>query len=233
MGGRTLEDIAQRFLRKRKQASERGQMEAALEWLHHWVQINAHPEEAFAEMEKLIGSDQAARQTLNEWRTTVDLVIAYDIHTDHIWLQPALARSWEYYTGIVFELRTSGDVHLGGGGRYDELARLIGGKDDVPAVGFAYYVDSLLTSLPSGQAANNHSAIFVHASDAKLLTAVEWACQLRQRARTVILASETQADASTIFIGQDGNAHFGNNDYPLSQIDSLLNDLDKTQHGYS
>ena len=59
-------------------------------------------------------------------------------------------RGFEYYTGVIFSFYTSGR-RLGGGGRYDELVSLIGGKD-VCASGFALYMDelaSLLRDLPA------------------------------------------------------------------------------------
>jgi histidyl-tRNA synthetase len=128
MGSRTREDIAGRLLRKRKRASQQAQIETALDWLEQWVEINARPEEAFPTIETLIDLDPVARQTLGEWRTTMDLLAPYDISSNRVTIQPALARSWEYYTGVVFELRANNDIHLGGGGRYDELARLMGSK---------------------------------------------------------------------------------------------------------
>jgi len=51
-------------------------------------------------------------------------------------------RGFEYYTGIIFEFYSSGR-RLGGGGRYDELIPLVGGKD-VCASGFALYIDELM-----------------------------------------------------------------------------------------
>lgn len=51
-------------------------------------------------------------------------------------------KGFEYYTGIVFRFY-SGDTLLGNGGRYDELIRLVGGKE-APASGFALSIDNLL-----------------------------------------------------------------------------------------
>jgi len=57
----------------------------------------------------------------------------------------ALGQEFEYYTGIVFQFRVGNEV-VGGGGRYDELIPLIGGKE-VPASGFALYMDKLVRLL--------------------------------------------------------------------------------------
>jgi len=51
-------------------------------------------------------------------------------------------KGFEYYTGIVFQFYSE-DILLGNGGRYDELIRLVGGRD-APASGFALSIDSLL-----------------------------------------------------------------------------------------
>ena len=51
-------------------------------------------------------------------------------------------KGFEYYTGIIFGFYNSGR-RLGGGGRYDELIPLVGGKD-ICASGFALYIDELM-----------------------------------------------------------------------------------------
>lgn len=54
----------------------------------------------------------------------------------------ASGRGFEYYTGIIYQL-IAGGQHIGGGGRYDALIPLMGGND-VPASGFALYLDRLM-----------------------------------------------------------------------------------------
>ncbi len=51
-------------------------------------------------------------------------------------------RGFEYYTGVMFRLLAGGE-HIGGGGRYDALIPLMGGQD-IPASGFALYLDRLM-----------------------------------------------------------------------------------------
>jgi histidyl-tRNA synthetase len=63
-----------------------------------------------------------------------------------------LVRGLSYYTRTVFEVIETGvteegtPLTLAGGGRYDYLARQIGGKKDVPAVGFSIGVDRIIAS---------------------------------------------------------------------------------------
>ena len=55
-----------------------------------------------------------------------------------------LVRGLAYYNGIVFEVsHPEWQAPLGGGGRYDGLARDLGGDAMLPALGFAYNLDAL------------------------------------------------------------------------------------------
>ncbi len=64
-------------------------------------------------------------------------------------LNPRLARGLDYYTRTVFELTPPGEgsqSSLGGGGRYDGLIELLGGKP-TPAIGFAAGLERIITRL--------------------------------------------------------------------------------------
>jgi histidyl-tRNA synthetase len=57
----------------------------------------------------------------------------------------AAIHGFEYYTGICFQFLAA-DKKIGGGGRYDRLVTLMNGKD-IPACGFALYVDPIMKLL--------------------------------------------------------------------------------------
>ncbi len=62
-------------------------------------------------------------------------------------LNPYLVRGLDYYNRTVFEIFTEGEGGaLGGGGRYDYLAEMIGGKN-TPAVGVALGLDRVINAL--------------------------------------------------------------------------------------
>jgi histidyl-tRNA synthetase len=73
-------------------------------------------------------------------------------------------RGFEYYTGVIFQLFT-GNTRVAGGGRYDALIPLIGGQE-VPASGFALYVDRLI-GLIKPEVLNKHmpERIIIRAGD--------------------------------------------------------------------
>jgi histidyl-tRNA synthetase len=55
----------------------------------------------------------------------------------------ASGRGFEYYTGVMFQILAGGE-QVAGGGRYDALIPLMGGRD-IPASGFALYLDHLMS----------------------------------------------------------------------------------------
>jgi histidyl-tRNA synthetase len=96
-------------------------------------------------------------------------------------LQTVLARSFEYYSGPLFRFLLD-DEPVGGGGRYDELLALVGGKP-VPASGFALEASALAKRLPLEDSAEDGDVVVRPAGDssAALVAALRAAQGLRQR----------------------------------------------------
>ena len=76
---------------------------------------------------------------LDDFINIVDLLeaLSYDYQIDM-----ASGAGFEYYTGVIFQL-FMGEEKIGGGGRYDTLIPSMGGGD-IPASGFALYLDRLM-----------------------------------------------------------------------------------------
>jgi len=71
----------------------------------------------------------------------------------------AAIHGFEYYTGICFQFLAAGEK-IGGGGRYDNLVPLMNGED-IPACGFALYVDPIMELLPLEKEKKGESGILV------------------------------------------------------------------------
>jgi histidyl-tRNA synthetase len=88
---------------------------------------------------------------LNEFTGIVDLLEEVGVKYR---IDITSGRGFEYYTGMMFRLLADGE-HIGGGGRYDDLIPLLGGRE-IPACGFALYLDKLMAlvahDLPAGEA---------------------------------------------------------------------------------
>ena len=77
--------------------------------------------------------------SLDDFINIVDLL---EVLGCHYQVDLASGRGFEYYTGVIFQL-FMGEENIGGGGRYDALIPLMGGKD-ILASGFALYLDRLM-----------------------------------------------------------------------------------------
>ena len=65
-------------------------------------------------------------------------------------IDPLLVRGLDYYCHTAFEVvspELGAQDAIGGGGRYDGLARELGSKSDIPAVGFAVGMERLLITM--------------------------------------------------------------------------------------
>ena len=62
----------------------------------------------------------------------------------HLKVDFSLARGLDYYTGLVFELSCGANVSCGGGGRYDNMIKALGGPE-LPATGISFGVSRLVS----------------------------------------------------------------------------------------
>ncbi|MDH5695167.1 MAG: ATP phosphoribosyltransferase regulatory subunit [Dehalococcoidia bacterium] len=107
----------------------------------------------------------------------------------------ASGRGFEYYTGVIFQL-FRGEEKIGGGGRYDALIPLMGGKD-IPASGFALYLDRLMSLVkPEALAKPLAQRILVRAQPAAVKEGFSTADYLREAGYVAefYLGTQEQAD---------------------------------------
>jgi len=83
---------------------------------------------------------------LNE---VLNLLKKYGQDDAYLEFDMALARGLSYYTGCIFEVKIN-NVSIGsvsGGGRYDNLTKLFGDKENLSGVGFSFGVDRLYDAM--------------------------------------------------------------------------------------
>jgi len=91
----------------------------------------------------------------------------------------ASGKGFEYYTGVIFQLFI-GEERVGGGGRYDALVPLMGGKD-IPASGFALYLDHLMSLVkPETLARSQGQRILIRAEPEAIKEGFDIASCLRE-----------------------------------------------------
>jgi ATP phosphoribosyltransferase regulatory subunit len=128
-----------------------------------------------------VAINEAALQALENVRAVAQ-ELAKDQAPERFLFDLGVARSWDYYTGVIFQAYTPDfGQPLCGGGRYDG-APLNSSALAIPAVGFALGLERILTALGDAPALEPAFAIAVSISAARAF---------RQRGQRVIQAWTT------------------------------------------
>ena len=154
VGRRTTEQIVARLLRKLHQTDDLSSFEDALDLAAQLVRIEGPPAKVVDEARRMSARRGVETDTFDELGSLVGLIEAGGVPQAQVVLDLGLARGLGYYTGVIFEvvhLGDNGDTSLGGGGRYDDLVRALGGDEDTPAMGFAYNLEQVVEVMHSGQ----------------------------------------------------------------------------------
>lgn len=166
-GTRTPEAVVQRLLRRVGRADEAPQIDRALELLEQLGQIRGAPEPALAQLDALFSAAGYITSPGAELRAVLELLQAHGIPPENVALDCGLGRGLQYYTGLIFEIYDADDIQLCGGGRYDDLVQALGGRQPVPAVGFAYGLERVgaAAKLPDATATRSALVAPVDAAD--------------------------------------------------------------------
>ncbi|KAG9456188.1 hypothetical protein H6P81_000696 [Aristolochia fimbriata] len=81
---------------------------------------------------------------------------------DKVTFDLSLARGLDYYTGVIFEAVFKGTTQVGSiaaGGRYDNLVKMFGAKEEVPAVGISLGIERVFTIMEEQLARDNSQVI--------------------------------------------------------------------------
>jgi histidyl-tRNA synthetase len=160
VGSRDMQDVEGRLLEKLQSSEDPAKLEAATEMLVELVSITGDAATVIAAADNLVGSRGLDRGLLDPARELASFLsgVAGLQEIDQTWdfgFAPGLA----YYTGLVFEVThpDQPDWPMAGGGRYDGLIKALGGPD-LPALGFAYTAESILTVLDRSERASATSS---------------------------------------------------------------------------
>ncbi|MEW6592422.1 MAG: histidine--tRNA ligase [Candidatus Hadarchaeota archaeon] len=136
--------------------------------------------------EKLLEDVPAGAKALESLRKITDLLGTLGV--DDFSVDFGIARGLEYYTDFVFEIYADG-VQVAGGGRYDELVKLLGGEP-THASGVGFGVDRIANALLSiGWAKHSGSpdCVVTFTEEKVLPNALELASKLRRQGFSVQL----------------------------------------------
>ena len=145
LGGRTVSEIADRFLEQ--STLKAGALPRdAVAIIKRFLAISGDPGDAVAQLRALATDarlDITAAIDLLESR--VGFMTARGIEIGRTRFSTSFGRGLDYYTGFEFELHSKGDgvEPLVAGGRYDGLMTRLGSRTPIPAVGFSVWVETL------------------------------------------------------------------------------------------
>ena len=150
LGRRSPDEIVDRLLRKLRGGDDAQAIERGLALASQLAGVRGNPVSAIPQAQSIVASCGADPAAMGRFVELVSLVAEEPSIAGRLAIDFSLARGIAYYNGIIFDV-VYGErgAPLGGGGRYDALARALGAAAPVPALGFAYTLESLLDAMPA------------------------------------------------------------------------------------
>jgi histidyl-tRNA synthetase len=169
-GTRPPEAIVGRLVRKLRRGEQQGQIERALSLLERMCMIQGPPAIALPAVAALLAEFGLLSPEVDELQAIFALASAHGLPSESIELDFGLGRGLNYYTGIIFEMYDRGsDLQLCGGGRYDDLVTMLGGRHATPAIGFAYGLERVVAAV----VANDEQRVGITRANEILLVATD------------------------------------------------------------
>jgi ATP phosphoribosyltransferase regulatory subunit len=147
VGGRTVDEIADRFLEQAALAAGAGLPGELRALIERFLAVAGEPDDATAELRALTNDASLKLDApLDLFESRIGFLAARGVDVARIHFSTAFGRGLDYYSGMVFELHDPQgrfDRHLVAGGRYDALLMRLGAAAPIPAVGFAVWIERL------------------------------------------------------------------------------------------
>lgn len=146
---RTPEEIMARLVRKARRRDQSAEILQALAFVRNLGAIHGPPDRALEECAALLRETGLDEAPLDNLRGIVEGLERAGFDWSRGEIQFGMARGITYYTGMIFELYSTGPrpVQLCGGGRYDGLTRTLTSGPDIAALGFAFGLERLLLAV--------------------------------------------------------------------------------------
>ena len=163
LGRRSPDEIVDRLLRKLRGGDASDAVERGLALAGQLAGVKGNPANALPQAQSIVAATGADSRAIDRLIDLAALISGDPAVSQRLEIDFSLARGIAYYNGIIFDI-TRGDANtpLGGGGRYDALARALGGEAPVPALGFACTLEALLAATPAAdQPHPDHDVVLV------------------------------------------------------------------------
>ena len=212
-GQRTPEEVFRRYLKKLREAGVPEIVDKALRFSAELVAISGPADIVRKKLGALIKQYELDARVLLPIDKLLAALGQYDLKGVPVVLDLGMARGIAYYTGVVFDIdhpKIKGRPGLGGGGRYDGLVRALGGKQDIPALGFAFALERISELLPATYAEDEQDGsvrVLVTAQESSIDQAVATAERLRAQGIPAELDLSSRNDADAAKYAQQKGIH--------------------------
>lgn len=196
---RTAEEVVAGLRRKVESDVSNADFPNAMELMRRTARIEMDAIACAARIAEEYGLNEL--ENIEAIQSVVDAAESAGVDASDISVDFGLAASIAYYSGMIFEVYVDigcEQVTLGGGGRYDGLAAALGSDEDVPALGFALNLDTILELNGDCAATEAGRKVVVLApadEDAQEMV-VNAASELRGNGYDVFTLFDTTVDAS-------------------------------------
>lgn len=133
----------------KEELREKNFSENALTKLFQLLNVKGSNTNKLAVLFKEFETIASGQKGLRDLRLVFDFLRDYGSDESNVELDVALARGLSYYTGCIFEVKIN-NVSIGsvsGGGRYDNLTKAFGDKENLSGVGFSFGVDRIYDAM--------------------------------------------------------------------------------------
>jgi len=147
-GMRNPEDIVRGLFAKRRRRYDSQVLHDAAAFVSELTRLVGPPENVMQPLRNLVSANGLDLGPLDELEQVIGLLAATGFDPSDIWLDLGMGRGLHYYTGMLFEIYAdaSDSSQLCGGGRYDDLAQVLGARQPVAACGFSYGVERVIAA---------------------------------------------------------------------------------------
>ena len=139
--GRSLEEITDRLRKKGESYSLKPLTDSTKKLITEFLSIKDKPSLAISRLRKLCKSlDGSLLSKIDEAEKRFEIIDSNGVDFNNAIFGAEKGRDVEYYSGFLYDFAWSYNnesIYIGGGGRYDDLIKLLGSENRIPAVGAA------------------------------------------------------------------------------------------------
>lgn len=145
-------DIIDGLLSKIKNQDQNPRISQAISFMRQLAEIKGSSQAVLKEAHSLLTMYKVDTSPLMRLEMLVEHLTHAGVDLDKVTIDLGLNRGLQYYTSLVFEIHHDGlseERQLCGGGRYDDLVELLGGRQKLDTTGFSFGLERLQMALES------------------------------------------------------------------------------------